>query len=581
MAIDNGSFFSSREFVNAWCGSFEGKYEPFSITVDGSGPKRTMNMLKAVGSYGSFSLTSGADNDLCLSPGWNGPLERSTVRSILRQMKTVRVRSFTWGVRFDQQALAEVLNNERLNHYPAKIQVIDLEPQHDLVFSRHNATIRNQIRAAHRRGIQIRSTDIESDIEAYQKIYDAIAGEKGWRFVYPARLTAQLVKFPEVSRFFVAEFEGTVVGGGLFVRDGNSVCYVHGVSDRRASNIFPTSAVIDAGIRWACEIGADFMNLGNSGHNESLARFKSSWGAHFETNTVFKWENPLWSGVRRIRSKTRRLLSGPRQDKKTWTSGPLSWEERSKLDELAAVCDARGSNRKNLLIHGANTFAAEIAIDSIRSSSNENARVVDFGCGTGRMTRYFANRGFLTTGVDITPGMLSAARKFGKSDSASFVQFDGVALPFSDHETDLIWVCSVLKYTLLPPGAPGRRGTEPTVDDLSEFVPTYSAIASEMFRVLKPGGIVVNYELFVRDRFERYTEDFEKAGFVTEMVRVVRRNSGSLERLCEIRESIELSAKLVQSISRLCAGIRFRFDDPNRGDHQFRDYLFIWRKPEH
>jgi ubiquinone/menaquinone biosynthesis C-methylase UbiE len=44
-------------------------------------------------------------------------------------------------------------------------------------------------------------------------------------------------------------------------------------------------------------------------------------------------------------------------------------------------------------------------------TSDPDARVLDAGCGAGRMTRYLAERGCRVEGVDLSPGMVAMARR--------------------------------------------------------------------------------------------------------------------------------------------------------------------------
>ena len=44
-------------------------------------------------------------------------------------------------------------------------------------------------------------------------------------------------------------------------------------------------------------------------------------------------------------------------------------------------------------------------------TSGDDARVLDAGCGAGRMSRYLADRGCLVEGVDLSPGMIAMARR--------------------------------------------------------------------------------------------------------------------------------------------------------------------------
>lgn len=60
-------------------------------------------------------------------------------------------------------------------------------------------------------------------------------------------------------------------------------------------------------------------------------------------------------------------------------------------------------------------------------------RVLDLGCGTGRLTRRIAG-GERVVGVDASSSMLSHAQAAG----ASFVQADGFRLPFADSSFDAV-----------------------------------------------------------------------------------------------------------------------------------------------
>lgn len=555
-------------------------YEPITIPVTGSGAPRTMHIVGKRGRFGLTDLSSGSSDDFSLSPGWAGELEPSTVASILKSMRTIRTRSIKWVVRFDQEPLARALQSHGLSHRRMPVHILPLGQDHEAVFALHNATVRNHIRKAERRGVKIREASGDSDLKSYQQIYRKLADENGWRFIYPARLTSELTALNGDSRFLVAEHEGNIIGGALFLRDSNSVYYMHGATDRTMSHLFPSSALLNGGIKWACEIGADFFNFGNSGKNESLARFKASWGAEKKEDWVFDWDRPLLKGASSIKGRAKRLVKGRRQAGVRWESGPPSWEERAKqFDELAAVCYAGGSDRKNLMMHGSSLVAAEKAVGLMHNSNGHRPRVLDFGCGTGRMVRFFANHKCSVVGMDITPAMLEAAQKYGVPDGSFLSHFDGQTIPLASQSLDLVWISGVLKYTLLPPDSPGRRGTEAISDIDTEFVPTYPDIAKEMFRVLKPGGLVVNCEMWVDSKPEIFTPAFEEAGFETENISVLRRYLGRIERILEWRDSAAIPSKLVLRLAKTSASLRSRFDDPNRVGGGFRDYLFVWRKP--
>jgi len=263
-----------------------------------------MHLLKSDRRYGLYYISSGPLPAFTTSPGWQGQLSRATVKDILDQLTGVRTRSLRWRVRFDHEPLALMLNSLGLFcHDRKRMQVLELDRDHSRVFARYNATIRNHVRKGRKRGVSTRSTSNLDDILAYQAIYSKHAEENNWLFVYPTQLTLDLTKLAGITCFKVAQYQDRIVGGALFVRDGNSVIYLMGMTDRDYNHLFPSCAVLDAGIQWACEIGADFFNFGGSGNNEKLAKFKSFWGTRVEQNWGFEWRHPIWGPEIRSRLK--------------------------------------------------------------------------------------------------------------------------------------------------------------------------------------------------------------------------------------------------------------------------------------
>ncbi len=93
-------------------------------------------------------------------------------------------------------------------------------------------------------------------------------------------------------------------------------------------------------------------------------------------------------------------------------------------------------------------------------------KVLDLGCGTGRMTMNLVKFGAAVTGVDVSEEMLNLARK--KCRAAEFVLANSENLPFEEGSFDVV-VASFLIVHL--------KGLEKTFD--------------EVYRVLKPGGVFI------------------------------------------------------------------------------------------
>lgn len=159
------------------------------------------------------------------------------------------------------------------------------------------------------------------------------------------------------------------------------------------------------------------------------------------------------------------------------------------------------------------------------TSTDADARVLDAGCGAGRMSRYLADRRCRVEGVDLSSNMIAMAKR--DHPDLVFTPASLTDLPFHDDEFAgvLLW------YSIIhtPPAGQAR-------------------IFAEVARVLRPGGhllvgfqsgegtrdVSAAYSRFGHDvRLERhlYTADqvaarIEAAG-LREVSRLVRRAQGN------------------------------------------------------
>jgi ubiquinone/menaquinone biosynthesis C-methylase UbiE len=97
--------------------------------------------------------------------------------------------------------------------------------------------------------------------------------------------------------------------------------------------------------------------------------------------------------------------------------------------------------------------------------SGDRARVLDAGCGAGRMTWYLAERGCLAEGVDLSPRMIDMARRDHRD--LAFTVGSLTDLPYPDGQFAGVMLWYSIIHT--PPAGQGRIFTEAT-------------------RVLRPGG---------------------------------------------------------------------------------------------
>jgi len=126
-----------------------------------------------------------------------------------------------------------------------------------------------------------------------------------------------------------------------------------------------------------------------------------------------------------------------------------------------------------------------------------NARILDFGCGYGRICRKMKALRFQTVvGVDISLGMLFRGKK--EDTDLNLCRVQGERLPFQDSAFDLVFLFAVLTCI------PGDSDQE--------------AVISEISRVLSPGGhLFVSDYLLQRDRrnrkrYQHFERRFETYG---------------------------------------------------------------------
>jgi ubiquinone/menaquinone biosynthesis C-methylase UbiE len=72
-------------------------------------------------------------------------------------------------------------------------------------------------------------------------------------------------------------------------------------------------------------------------------------------------------------------------------------------------------------------------------------RLLDVGCGTGHWSRYFSDKGFEVTGVDVSKRMIDTAQSKNISN-ASFQVADGHSLPFEDNSFDVTAAVTTLEF---------------------------------------------------------------------------------------------------------------------------------------
>ncbi|HEY3620070.1 MAG TPA: GNAT family N-acetyltransferase [Candidatus Sulfotelmatobacter sp.] len=234
---------------------------------------------------------------------------RDNTSQLVGQLKTMGTLGLDWNVRFDHQDLAKQLTECGLKSVEWTTHVLYLDRYYDALFSNFNASTRHKIRRAEREGVVVRRTNKYGDLKAYYQIYETCFRERKWDFVYSLKLLEELLELSDDVLLLVAESQGTIIGGGWYIRDGDSLFYWKSATNYGYDykHHYPMYAIMNYAIRLACAESMTSFNMGG-GNIASLEQFKSFWGTRKLPIWGFSWKNPVLSPVRRTWSSVRQVV---------------------------------------------------------------------------------------------------------------------------------------------------------------------------------------------------------------------------------------------------------------------------------
>jgi SAM-dependent methyltransferase len=171
------------------------------------------------------------------------------------------------------------------------------------------------------------------------------------------------------------------------------------------------------------------------------------------------------------------MPTGPLSERASQAAEELktTWESLGRVDPLWAVMSTPehrhgGWDLDDFMATGRESvrYLTELAQSHAMPL---DGRVLDFGCGVGRMSNALAEHGLQVVGVDIATSMVDRAQELNAHrDCLSFVAYDGGELPFPDNSFDAAVTLIVLQHC--PPRV-------------------QVAALLQLQRVVRPGGALV------------------------------------------------------------------------------------------
>ena len=107
-------------------------------------------------------------------------------------------------------------------------------------------------------------------------------------------------------------------------------------------------------------------------------------------------------------------------------------------------------------------------LTEIFSENLSGGQLLDIGCGGGYLSEEFARLGLQTTGIDLSPNSIQAAKSHARQQGLDIRYQVGAAteIDFQDHQFDIVSCCDVLEH----------------IDNWPDAI-------REISRVLRPGGL--------------------------------------------------------------------------------------------
>ncbi|KUL43075.1 methyltransferase type 11 [Streptomyces sp. NRRL F-4489] len=145
----------------------------------------------------------------------------------------------------------------------------------------------------------------------------------------------------------------------------------------------------------------------------------------------------------------------------------------------------------------AKTFTHPLDAELLAEFVPRSARVLDYGCGYGRITAELAGLGYRAVrGVDRSAALIARGRR--EHPGLALLRWPGLPLPFADRSFDAALLFAVL--TCVP-------------DDAGQ-----EAIVGELARVVRPGGVLYLSDVPLQDdachreRYERFAARYGTYG---------------------------------------------------------------------
>jgi FemAB-related protein (PEP-CTERM system-associated) len=189
-----------------------------------------------------------------------------------------------------------------------------LTPDRDALWQSVDGSVRRAIKKAERLGVQVHLAQDRAEMEHFYRLHLLTRSKNLGMPAQPRRYFFALWDTFAPSgalQLWLAEQQGVVVAGSIFLASGTTVQLAYNASDARYQHVRPVNRLLWMAMRWASTHGYDMFDLGRTARdNPGLMRFKRHMGAIMEPLPYYYYPRTAGLAAPSERSWKYRLLTG-------------------------------------------------------------------------------------------------------------------------------------------------------------------------------------------------------------------------------------------------------------------------------
>lgn len=181
----------------------------------------------------------------------------------------------------------------------AKWHSVDLTRSLDAIWESVETSSRRAMRKAQKQGVQIRRAESKKDLRTFYELHAGVRNQKYRMLAQPYSFFDSIWEefLAEGHGFLLlAEVEGKVVAGTMYLRHGQTIYYKFNASDLEQLQFRPNDLLVWEGIRQAKEdLGCESFDFGLSDSDqEGLLRFKRKFATEEKTIRFMQHRSTRW-----------------------------------------------------------------------------------------------------------------------------------------------------------------------------------------------------------------------------------------------------------------------------------------------